>query len=239
MNEETFQLGEDFAHKLDAEDPLAKFLDRFYFPKISKTNNNKKRQIDAHHRILSQSAIKEWQLNHELEYMQMLSRFYSPSGFRPLAMETFAPVLSDCVNHFYKDFTNGAGDINVVGKASLASKRIVDKIDIHVSEDGKRRTFPGAWSLGEGGPIDLSLNCGIMRLASEQAAKEFKLFWLDEVLISISSKWIGSIITTLRQKLLRPGVSILLTSNQELPRKMFDQKWTIVMENSRSRIERN
>jgi len=40
LNEETFQLGEDFALKLDEEDPLSHFRERFYLPKMPKTNKD-------------------------------------------------------------------------------------------------------------------------------------------------------------------------------------------------------
>jgi len=178
-------------------------------------------------------------LQRNIDTYEHLSEFYSPAGFRPLVMEHYAPILSDCANFFYKSFTNGQGEVMIKTKTTLASGKAVDKIDIDVLENGKTKQFPGAWSNGEGGCIDLSLNAGIMRLASMKAAKEFNFLWLDEITNGLSNSWISTLITILREKYLSDGATILLTSHHPIHQSRFDKVWTVVKENGYSSVEQN
>jgi len=176
-------------------------------------------------------------LQRNIDTYEHLSEFYSPAGFRPLVMEHYAPILSDCANFFYKSFTGGQGEVMIKTKTTLASGKAVDKIDIDVRENGKTKQFPGAWSNGEGGCIDLSLNAGIMRLASMKAAKDFNFLFYDEITNSLSLKWITSLFGIIREKILSKGMTILMTSHTVVSDSKFDRIWTIVKEQGISRVE--
>ena len=122
-------------------------------------------------------------------------------------------------------------------KTTLASGKAVDKIDIDVLENGKTKQFPGAWSNGEGGCSDLSLNAGIMRLASMKAAKEFNFLWLDEITNSLSAKWIKILVEIVKEKVMHSDMTVLMTSHNPIQDSKFDHIWTIVKEQGISRVE--
>lgn len=185
---------------------------------------------------IQQFILNQWSAQYRSDYLQILSEFYSPSGFRPLVMDHYAPILSDCANYFFEDFTSGKGKITITNKCRLASGKVVDRIDIQVEEDGVERPFPGAWSTSEGGYIDLSLNLAVMKLASERAAKQFNFLWLDEITNGISPKWIQALIRVIKNKFVEQGVSVFMVSHMPVPEKEFDQVWTVQKKDGISKI---
>ena len=197
---------------------------------------NYKYTIQKKQEEATEAHIKLLRVRRNIDHLEMLQKFYSPSGFRPLVMEYYAPILSECANYFFKDFTSDKGKIVVDSKSNLASGKVVDKVDIQVHENNKKKPFPGAWSLGEGGCIDISLNLGIMRLASMKASKEFNILWLDEITNSLSSKWIDKLIKIIRSRVLANEMTILMTSHMPIPESNFDNVWTVRKEKKESRI---
>lgn len=168
--------------------------------------------------------------------VEQLIEFYGPSGYRPLVMSYYAPVLSDTANYFLRDFTGGYEEIQISTKAQLASGEVRDKVMIDVISNKVSKPFPDAWSSGEGQAIDLSLNFGIMRLAQVKAAKEFGFMYLDEATNWLSPQLVGKLLKLLRDKFLKPEMTIIVTTHASVDERQFDNVWTMVKENGECKL---
>jgi len=192
--------------------------------KIRDDINIKKAKNDKYKKEIVKSNFDIYRTEKENENLEVLSAFYSPSGFRPLVLSHYSPILSECINYSYKDFTDGHGEITISSKDDKGN----DKPHLQVNLRGKTKPFPDYWSKGECQAIDLSINFGLMRLASAKAGKDFNLIVCDEIVNGMSGEIINRTLDILREKFLKPDMTIIFISHYPIDRSKVDKVWTMV-----------
>jgi len=210
---------------------------RSYKSDIEKIIEKNKNEITIVKKDINFLNIKQARIEIEIEKLKTIGDFYGPSGYRPLVMSHYSPVLSDAANFYLSEFIGTKEKIIIDSKTQLASGEIRDKVDVNIYDNGQLKYFPEEFSEGERCSIDLALNFGIMRIAAMRAAKDFNFMWFDEITNGLSESLINRLITIVRNKIMRENMTVIMTSHHPLNPDLFDSVWTAVKENGICRIK--
>lgn len=194
-------------------------------------------KIEATKTQLKREQYERTKVDISLDRFEFLSAFYGPSGYRPLAMRYYSPLLSESANHFLHAFTGGHESVVVRSKTQLASGETRDKVEIAVRSNGIEKPFPEAWSKGEGKAIDLSMNFGIMRLAQSEAARDFNFMWMDECTDGLSPQLVQKLFYILSEEFSHPSMTILVTTHRPVDESSFNHVWVMRKQNDECKLE--
>lgn len=160
---------------------------------------------------------------------------FSPTGLRSYMLDYVTPILNDRAEYYCNILTGGEMKITFTTKTALKSGEERDQFQIVVEQKHGGDAYE-ATSKGEKARADLVIALALGDLATFRTSKQLPWRFLDEPFENIDDAGTDAVMQLLNDQKSRYKTVFVVTHKPAF-KKLFNQRITIVKENSVSRLE--
>ncbi len=127
-----------------------------------------------------QVKSEEKRVAEEIELYEILAEALSVRGIQSLLIEESVPEIEQEANRILQNLTNNALALRIETKRQQQNEKVVESLDIHISDvNGVSRNYE-TFSGGEKFRIDFALRVALSKLLAEQRSFGLKMLVIDE-----------------------------------------------------------